>query len=100
MRKQSIVSVIVLSISILNIILGAFGITPLAIDENMVYTLVTLLGTIFGAVGATWYNCSLTTPAQKADIAIDGVKNGDICLNELMKNIIHLSNTLRGDEVK
>jgi SPP1 family holin len=87
MKAKAIGSVIVLVIALINVVLGAFGITPLGIDEDAVYSAVSLVVLIVGAIGSTWYNFSVTDPAKAADLALGKLKSGEIDIVAFLKLI-------------
>ena len=68
---------IMLAITLLNDLLIFYGKSPLNIDENTVYQIVTVLSTIIVPVWTWWKNNSITKHAKKADEYLDRLKAGE-----------------------
>ena len=64
-------------ITLLNDLLIFYGKSPLNIDENTVYQIVTILSTIIVPVWTWWKNNSITKHAKKADEYLDRLKAGE-----------------------
>ena len=72
------VRTVMLIITLLNDLLIFYGKSPLNIDENTVYQIITILSTIFVPLWTWWKNNSITKHAKKADEYLDYLKAGDI----------------------
>ena len=54
-------------VSLVNIVLGLFGYTELDIDENTMYTIISITALITSTIRGFWKNNSFTEKAQQAD---------------------------------
>ena len=66
-KGQTIARTVVLFLALANQVMIAFGWTPIDIEEETVYTVVSTIATIASAVWAWWENNSFTQAALKAD---------------------------------
>ena len=66
-KASTIARTVVLFLALANQVMVAFGWSPIEIDEDSVYTLVSTVVTIVTAVWAWWKNNSFTQAALKAD---------------------------------
>ena len=66
-KKTTIVRTILLLIVLINLVLKAFGINVIPVDESMVYSIVELLIEVAVIVVAFWKNNSFSQKAIKAD---------------------------------
>lgn len=66
-KKSTIVRTILLLIVLVNLVLKAFGVNLIPIDENMIYNIVELLIEVAVIVVAFWKNNSFSPKAIKAD---------------------------------
>lgn len=65
---------IVLTIALFNQIMVAFGYTPVDVNEEDVYTIVSTAATVIVAIIVWWKNNSFTEPAKKADTYLKELK--------------------------
>lgn len=78
-KASTIARTVVLFLALANQVMVAFGWSPIEIDEDSVYTLVSTVVTIVTAVWAWWENNSFTQAAIKADKVLEEEKtNGTI----------------------
>ena len=61
------IRLIMLVLSLVNLILGAFNIAPITCDENELYTVVSVIFAVITGVVTFWKNNSFTSAAQAAD---------------------------------
>lgn len=66
-KGDTIARTIVLFLALANQIMVAFGWTPIEIEEDSLYTLVSTIVTLVTAIWAWWENNSFTQAALKAD---------------------------------
>lgn len=66
-KKSTIVRTVLLLIVLINLVLKAFGIELISIDESKIYTIVELLIELAVIVVAFWKNNSFSEKAIKAD---------------------------------
>lgn len=66
-KASTIARTVVLFLALANQVMVAFGWSPIEIDEDSVYTLVSTVVTLVTAVWAWWENNSFTQAALKAD---------------------------------
>ena len=66
-KGETIARTIVLFLALANQIMVAFGWTPIEIEEDSLYTLVSTIVTLVTAIWAWWENNSFTQAALKAD---------------------------------
>jgi len=74
MKKETIIRTVVLIIALVNQVLVMFGITPLPIAEEELYSLFTVLFTIIASVWTWWKNNSFTKKAQEADKYLENLR--------------------------
>lgn len=78
-KADTIARTIVLFLALANQVMVAFGWTPVEIEEESVYTLISTIVTLITAVWAWWKNNSFTKAAIKADEVLKEEKaNGAI----------------------
>ena len=78
-KASTIARTVVLFLALANQVMVAFGWSPIELDEESVYTLVSTVVTIVTAVWAWWENNSFTQAAIKADKVLEEEKaNGTI----------------------
>ena len=73
--KDTIVRTIVAAIALLNSVLIMFGKTPLDLDENIIYVVVSGIATIATTFWVWWKNNSITQNALLADKYLDDLRN-------------------------
>ena len=61
------IRLIMLVLSLVTLILGAFNIAPITFDENELYTVVSVIFAVITGVVTFWKNNSFTSAAQAAD---------------------------------
>ena len=66
-KGETIARTVVLFLALANQIMVAFGWTPIEIEEDSLYTLVSTIVTLVTAIWAWWENNSFTQAALKAD---------------------------------
>ena len=77
-QPDTIARTIVLALALLNQVLAIAGRGTLDIAENDIYQIVSLAWTIVSSIVAWWYNNSFTKHAIRADMYLDGLRNGGI----------------------
>lgn len=78
-KASTIARTVVLFLALANQVMIAVGWSPIEIDEDSVYTLVSTVVTIVTAVWAWWENNSFTQAAIKADKVLEEEKaNGTV----------------------
>ena len=78
-KASTIARTVVLFLALANQVMVAFGWSPIDIDEDSVYTLVSTIVTLVTAVWAWWENNSFTQAAIKADKVLEEEKtNGTV----------------------
>lgn len=75
--KWTIVRTIMILLVIVNMLLKAFGVNTIDINENTVLGTVEALIEIGAIVCAWWYNNSFTEKARKADLFFKELKESD-----------------------
>ena len=73
-RTKAIINLVVAVLTVVNVVLQAFGITPLPITEDMIYTAVSGVLAIVACVWAWWKNNNMTEAAQKAQELLNDLK--------------------------
>ena len=66
-KADTIARTVVLFLALANQVMVACGWSPVAIEEESVYTLVSTIATLVTAIWAWWKNNSFTQAAIKAD---------------------------------
>jgi SPP1 family holin len=76
-KKSTIVRTILLLIVLINLILKAFGVNLIPIDESMIYNVVELLIEVAIIVVAFWKNNSFSKKAIKADEFLQSLRESE-----------------------
>jgi SPP1 family holin len=76
-KKSTIVRTILLLIVLINLILKAFGINLIPVDENIIYNIVELIIEIAIIIVAFWKNNSFSEKAIKADEFLKKLKESE-----------------------
>ena len=76
-KKSTIVRTILLLIVLINLVLKAFGIDLIPIDESKIYTIVELLIEVAVIVVAFWKNNSFSEKAIKADEFLQSLRESE-----------------------
>lgn len=76
-KKSTIVRTILLLIVLVNLVLKAFGVNLIPIDENMIYNIVELLIEVAVIVVAFWKNNSFSPKAIKADEYLQNLRESE-----------------------
>lgn len=66
-KTSTWIRLIMLVLSLVNLILGAFGIAPITFDENELYAVVSVIFAVITGIVTFWKNNSFTSAAQAAD---------------------------------
>lgn len=74
-KGSTIARTIVLFIALANQVMVTFGWSPIDIDEDSIYTLVSTVVTLVTAIWAWWENNSFTQAALKADEVLKKEQN-------------------------
>ena len=101
---------IILFIALINIVCILFGFTPLNIDENQIYEVISGLAVVIASLLAWWKNNSFTQSALQADALMDNLKKqrqlaslqADILVNELKRKqqLAELQANIASDQIK
>lgn len=75
--KWTIVRTIMILLVIVNMILKAFGVSPIDVNENTVLGVVETVIEIGAIACAWWYNNSFTEKARAADLFFKNLKESD-----------------------
>lgn len=73
--NETIVRTIVLFIMVINAFCSLMGWTPIQIQEETIYQIVSAIGVVISAIWAWWKNNSFTSAAQQADEYCAELKN-------------------------
>lgn len=71
----TIVRTIVMLISLINMVCAVMGWTPIDIDEDAIYQIVSSIAAVLTTIWAWWKNNSFTAEAQEADAVCAELKN-------------------------
>ena len=66
-KTSTWIRLIMLVLSLVNLILGAFNVAPITFDENELYAVVSVIFAVITGVVTFWKNNSFTSAAQAAD---------------------------------
>lgn len=66
-KTSTWIRLIMLVLSLVNLILGAFNIAPITFDENELYAVVSVIFAVITGIVTFWKNNSFTSAAQAAD---------------------------------
>ena len=66
-KTSTWIRLIMLVLSLVNLILGAFGIAPITFDENELYAVISVIFAVITGIVTFWKNNSFTSAAQAAD---------------------------------
>ncbi len=87
-KKDVLMRITVLAITLINLILTAAGKNPLGIASDEVYVAVSGIAASLSAVWAAWKNNSMTTAASVGDRLMSAIKVGRITADEAEKLLI------------
>lgn len=73
-KADTIARTVVLFLALANQVMVACGWSPVAIEEDSIYTLVSTIATLVTAIWAWWKNNSFTKAALKADNVLEEEK--------------------------
>ena len=71
----TIARTVVLAVSLLNVLLNAFGKNPLPFSDDEVYTAVSTVVAVVASLAAWWKNNSFTAAAIEGDKRMNSLKN-------------------------
>lgn len=74
-KASTIARTVVLFIALANQVMVALGWSPINIDEESIYTLISTIVTLVTAIWAWWENNSFTQAAIKADKVLEEEKS-------------------------
>ena len=84
-KTSTIARTIILILVLINVVLKILGITPVEIDDNLIYQLVTVVTAIAVPLWAWWKNNSFTPAAIEADKVLELLRmDGIPALEELL----------------
>ena len=66
-KADTLARTIFLALTLINLILSAFGKVPLQVEESFIYEVCSLAAVLIASVAAWWKNNSFTMAAIKAD---------------------------------
>ena len=78
MNAKSVTAVIVFVLTWLNVALDAFGIELIPIDNDGLYTTVSVLMALGSALYNIWHNFNFTEAAKIAQDFLNSIKSGDL----------------------
>ena len=81
MNAKSVTAIIVFALTWANVVLDAFGIKLIPIDNEGLYTTVSVLMALGSALYNIWHNFNFTEAAKIAQDFLNSIKSGD--LNQL-----------------
>lgn len=76
-KKSTIVRTILLLIVLVNLVLKAFGVNLIPIDENMIYSIVELIIEVAVIIVVFWKNNSFSPKAIKADEFLQNLRESE-----------------------
>ena len=66
-KADTLARTIFLALTLINLILSAFGKVPLQLEESFIYEVCSLAAVLLASIAAWWKNNSFTMAAIKAD---------------------------------
>ena len=66
-KADTLARTIFLALTLINLILSAFGKVPLQLEESFIYEVCSLAAVLIASIAAWWKNNSFTKAAIKAD---------------------------------
>lgn len=72
---QTIVRTIVMLITLINMVCAVMGWTPIDIDEDAIYQVVSSIAAVLATIWAWWKNNSFTSAAKEADEVLKTAKH-------------------------
>ena len=66
-KADTLARTIFLALTLINLILNAFGKVPLQLEESFIYEVCSLAAVLLASIAAWWKNNSFTKAAIKAD---------------------------------
>lgn len=76
-RAIAIVRLIVSVVTIVNIVAAQFGWSPLGLDSDLLYTVISGGFAIAAAIWSWWKNNNMTEASQAAQNVLDIIKHGE-----------------------
>ena len=80
---ETISSVIILIVALVNAILQMFGINTLPIEDKEISTIISGIFLVGMALWNTWKNRNITTASQEVQQILDAVKNGELLMEDV-----------------
>lgn len=84
-RVKAIVTGIVALLTLANVILQAFGISPIPVDESLIFTTVSSVAAIIALVVAWWKNQNVTQASEAGQKVVDAVKANKVSETQVIK---------------
>lgn len=81
-KPAGIVSLIVAVLAVVNYAFSAMGLPAIPVDENAIAAVINGIVGLVGVAGTVWYNFNMTNASKIGQAFTDGMKSGDIDLNE------------------
>ena len=73
-KADTLARTIFLALSLINLILSAFGKVPLQLEESFIYEVCSLAAVLIASIAAWWKNNSFTKAAIKADETLTEIR--------------------------
>lgn len=77
-----IVRLVISVIAAINMLAGVFGFTPLNIDDDTVYTVVSAIAMVGTWAWGFWKNNNFTKAAKEGQLVTDAIKAGCITIED------------------
>ncbi len=75
---KSIAALIITAIIQVNTVLAGFGVTPVSVDEQGVYTAVSVIVSLINVAYTIWHNFNFTKAAKAGQLVTDRIKTGSL----------------------
>ncbi|MBC5688217.1 phage holin [Mediterraneibacter sp. NSJ-55] len=98
LTKENVIGVVVLLVALINAILQIFGIQTLPVTNDEVSNIISTIFLIATTAYGVYNNFNVSKPSQIAQQITDGIKDGELLVEQVEDMIEKLKNTYKDTE--